>query len=355
MPPAPPRHAPALGRRRLLAAALTGTGALLLAACGPVRLGQPEAYTPPPPGIDDLYREDLLAALEVCRAGAEQLAASPPSTASDGGGSVADPAALASSLDVLQEALPQQRSALLTGAEQEKEDAGEDVSPVAPSTAPQDPPALVQALVDLRDLCVDAARQVSGALARPVAAIGAHAQFEALRIARAAGGITVSPPLAAEDIVATREAPTADPASIGAPVDYEKALQEAQDLEWYSGYACEVLASRLEDEEQEQQIAAAALHRGRAEALGAIAEEDGAPVVVQEPVYALPEQPLTAETAAQLPRDMAQSLLIAHLALTGAAPFERRPIAIAAALEEAVALSSLQTQMAAVPSLEAED
>ena len=37
-------------------------GALLaLAGCGQVELGGPAAYTPPPPGIDDIYRAELLA------------------------------------------------------------------------------------------------------------------------------------------------------------------------------------------------------------------------------------------------------------------------------------------------------
>src|SRR5690606_26429705 len=69
---------PLLGRRRLLrtsvlALAAGALGAGTLGGCGGIALGGPEEYTPPPPGIDDLYRRDLLALLERAIAGAEAL------------------------------------------------------------------------------------------------------------------------------------------------------------------------------------------------------------------------------------------------------------------------------------------
>ena len=65
-----------------LAAQGPGVGALGVLAlaglpgCGRIAVGGPEAYTPPPPGIDDLYRADLLDVLDRAIAGAEALAGS---------------------------------------------------------------------------------------------------------------------------------------------------------------------------------------------------------------------------------------------------------------------------------------
>src|SRR5690625_488211 len=65
-------------RRRLLMAApgllLGAGGAAALSGCGTVRLGGPEKYTPPPPGIDDLYRTDLIALLDRAIAGTATVA-----------------------------------------------------------------------------------------------------------------------------------------------------------------------------------------------------------------------------------------------------------------------------------------
>src|SRR5699024_9138253 len=117
----PPPPAPT--RRTLLGAA--GVAALLpLVGCGRIALGGPEEYTPPPPGIDDLYRTDLLELLERALAGTEQVAGT--------GSGDGDPE-LSSTLAALSSALPVQRTALLTGAEAETERAaGADRSPTRP-------------------------------------------------------------------------------------------------------------------------------------------------------------------------------------------------------------------------------
>src|SRR5690625_1552553 len=60
-------------------------------------------------------------------------------------------------------------------------------------------------------------------------------------------------------------------------------------------------------------------------------------------------------TAGMLPTQLAQGLLVTHLAVVGAAPFERRPLSIAAALEEAGELASLRAELEPVPSLVPED
>ncbi|MCW1805201.1 ferritin-like domain-containing protein [Brachybacterium squillarum] len=346
-PSAHRRPAPRPGRRAVLVAGAS-TGLLALAGCGTVRLGGPAPYTPPPPGIDDLYREDLLASLETCLAGARAVA------------EATDPGTDAATAEVLSElvgVLPAQRDSLRTGAELEDaasaEAAGSPTATVSPSASPAaDAAALVAALSDLRVLCTAAARQVSGSLARPVAAIGAHVHWAALRLAAASGAGEVAALPATEEIVPTRTVPETDPPSIGAESDYHLTIEAAQDQEWYAGYVHEVLAARTADEERTAHEEASTLHRDRAATLAAAAEEDGAPVVERKAVYVLPVEPLDDDTAAKLPAQVAVALLDAHLALTGAAPFARRPLGIAAALAEAGVLAPLTGAMDPLPSLD---
>lgn len=334
--PAPP------GRRRVLGAAAVGGLALLGTACGPLRLGQPERYTPPPPGIDDLYRPDLLAALDAARttcAAAADLREAQPEL-----------------VDALLAALDEQRRALLTGAEAS---ASPDAT-AAPSDgggAVADAQTAVAALVAQRDLCVQAARQVSAPLARPVAGIGAWAAWASARVAAllpaAAASLTALP--GPEQILATRTVPETDPPTVGASSDYHSTIETAQVDEWYTGYVREVLAARSEGSERERHLGACALHRTRAEQLAAIAAEDGAPVAVREAVYPLPPALADPAGAALWPGQASQDLLVTHLALVGAAPFERRPLPIAAALAEATALAAEVAGLAALPSLGEEE
>ena len=343
---APPPAAPT--RRTLLGAA--GVAALLpLVGCGRIALGGPEEYTPPPPGIDDLYRTDLLELLERALAGTEHMVGV---GAGDG-----DPE-VSSTLAALSSALPVQRTALLTGAEAEDERAAEqDPAPGQASPPPaQDVPAdlaeLVAVLVRLRDLGASAARQVSGSLARPVVAIAAHTAWAARRLDGDPGGATPSP--TAEELVPARKVPATDPPSIGAESDYHSTIERAQLEEWYAGYLHEVLAARSEGATRQQHLDLTALHRQRAEELGEIAEQDGAPVVARQAVYAVPGGTLDEQSAARLPTLLAQGLLVDHIALVGAAPFERRPLPIAAALQEAERLGALVDRMEPLPSLEVE-
>lgn len=321
--------------------------ALALSGCGAVRLGGPAEYTPPPPGIDDLYRTDLLALLVRARAGTERLQAA----------SGADEA-VADVLAALAEALPVQRTALLTGAEQEREaEADPGTEGAAPVDAPEDLPALAELLHGLRDLAADAARQVSGSLARPVAAISAHTAWAVVRLHAAApeqlGEVPPAPGV--QDLVPTREVPETDPPSIGATEDYHSALERAQAEEWYAGYAHEVLAARTEDAAREAHLALSDLHRDRATELGTFAEEDGAEVVPRQAVYALPAGSLAADAIGALPLTLSRSLLVDHLALVGAAPFARRPLPIAAALAEAERLGTGLDRLPPLPSLTAEE
>lgn len=345
--------APRVSRRQLLrATAACALVALPLAGCGPVALGGPQEYTPPPPGIDDLYRADLLAVIERAIAGTERLVG-------EAGGIAAGNPALSAALTVLSTALPVQRTALLTGAQAERErEAGEDPrdqSAPPPAEAPVDAAGLVAALVELRDLAVAASRQVSGSLARPTAGIAAHSAWIALRLHAAADAGEVPPPPAAEEIVPRREVPPTDPPSIGAQSDFHTLIEQTQQAEWYAGYLHEVLAARTEGEERERHLERTGLHRARGEALGLIAAEEGAPVVPRQPLYAIPGGSLDEERAGQLPTLLAQGLLLDHVALVGAAPFARRPLPIAAALEEAQLLAPRVDRMEPLPSLEVPD
>ncbi|MDN5821242.1 MAG: DUF4439 domain-containing protein, partial [Brachybacterium sp.] len=283
-PSAPPRAAVDGSRRGLLRVA--GVAMLLpLAGCGRIVLGRPEEYTPPPPGIDDLYRDELLELLERAIVGTARVAAE--------GDAEGDPL-LSSTLTALSAALPVQRTALLTGAErekerqQEKDPAAGQTSPPPPEEAPTDLSDLVAALVQLRDLAASAARQVSGSLARPVVAIAAHTAWAAQRLRGGAGSGGVAPSPTTEELVPAREVPTTDPPSIGAESDYHSTIEQAQLEEWYAGFLHEVLAARSEDESRQQHLDLTELHRDRAEELGEIAEEDGAPVVTRQAVYAMP-------------------------------------------------------------------
>lgn len=341
----------------MLRIAVAALVALPLAGCGRITLGGPEKYTPPPPGIDDLYRIDLLTLLDRVTAGTDHVV------------QALDPAAgepaLSAALTALGAALPVQRTALLTGAQLERElETEEDpapgrTTPPPPADAPTDIAGLLGALEELRDLAAAAARQVSGSLARPVIAIGAHTAWISVRLRTAAGTTDAipapTPSPTAEELVPSREVPATDPPSIGAQADYHTVIEQTQQEEWFAGYLHEVLAARVEEEARQHHLDQAELHRTRAEQLGRIAEEDGAPVVARQAVYAIPGGTLDAELVGELPTLLSRGLLMNHVALVGAAPFERRPLPIVAAITEAEQLAVLVDRMDPLPSLKVED
>lgn len=347
-----PPHRVAVSRRSALRATAGALAVLATAGCGSIALGGPEEYTPPPPGIDDIYRAELIPLLDRALAGTETVR----DTAEP---SAVDPA-LSAALTALWAALPIQRTALLTGAQQEEEidaqdPARERSAPARLADAPADLSGLLATLVALRDLSTSAARQVSGSLARPVVAIGAHTAWIARRLEDAAELEVVSAPASSEEIVPVRDVPDTDPPSVGAQTDYFTTLEQAQQEEWYAGYLHEVLASRARDEAREDHLGLVEVHRARAEELERFAEEDGARVIPRQAVYPLPGGTLDAQLTGQLPSLLATGLMIDHIALTGAAPFERRPLSIAAALAEAERLAPLVDRMDPLPSLEVED
>lgn len=341
-------------RAALTLGAVAATGGLL-AACGPVRWGGPASYTPPPVGIDDVYRPELLAALDELRTTVPHVVSTVPEV----GIQVTD----------LGGALGEQRDALLTGAEASasatpsSSSGGSDGSSSSStgssasdggSSEPVPLWHLVQLLEASATLCADACVQCSGSLARVVGAIGSHHLWTAGRLAALAQDPTVPAPTApaAEAIAPTRPVPTSDPPSVAATVDYQTELQETQADEWYSGYVFEVLAARTTDAtERTRMLDASTVHRDRARSLAAIAAEDQIASVLQEPVYGLPggEAPTTLDG---LPPELSATLLADWVALAGASPFARRATMIATAYAEAVTLSGVASALVPLPGLE---
>lgn len=342
----PPLRTRALGRRAVLGLGLATCGTLALAACGPVRVGQPTAYTPPPLGIDDLYRADLLAQLD------ELLAATAGST---------DPRAeFAGQILALHSALLEHRDALLTGAQTQQEASAASDGGTGEGTGAQatDPGALLEMLGGTVALGANACIQCSGSLSRVIAAIISHLQWAAGSVALATGAAGLAAPAAPAESALTpsRQVPASDPPSVAATVDYEAALQEAQADEWYAGYVLEVLAARATDDATRTPLLdASASHRDRAQRLAQIAEEDSLTGVAQEAVYPLPGGGLDEDTLAALAAEISQGLLEDWVALVGAVPFARRAFAVATALAEAQNLVGQTSAVPVLPSLVADD
>ncbi len=338
-------RSPAPSRRSVLGWGLGASAVLAVAGCGTVRVGQPAAYTPPPLGIDDLYRADLLDLLDRLL------------SATAGG---ADPREeIAGRIRELHAALVEHRDALLTGAETQKEQDASSASDDGGAQAqPVDAAALVDLLGQMIALGADACVQCSGSLARVVAAIVSHLQWAAGVLVLAAGeaALTAPAPPAEAALVPSREVPTSDPPSVAATVDYEAALQEAQGDEWYAGYALEVMAARATDDATRAPLLdASGAHRDRARRLARIAQEDQLTGVPQEAVYPLPGGGLDEETLAELSAGIGQGLLEDWVAMVGAVPFAHRAFAVASALAEAHGLVGVVSAVPVLPSLSADD
>lgn len=319
-----------------------GAAALLTSACGPVRVGQPATYSPPPEGIDDLYRADLLKALAPVAAQAERLR-----------GAAGPVGALGTQLH---SACTAQHAALLTGAEaQRSADASASASPSATASAgAPDVPALVRSVQALLTLGTAACVQCSGSFARVVAAICAHQVWAATRAAHLAGGSVAAPTVpAAASIRPTRTVPASDPPSVAAQVDYQNELTHTQGDEWYLGYVLEVLAARATDAAARKRLLSAAIsHRARAEELARWAQAASITSAVRQPVYPLPHGGADASELAGLPSHIARSLLPDWVAMVGAVPFEHRAYCVSVALTEAQGLSTAVTSLPALPSLD---
>ncbi len=338
-----------LARRGFLSVALATP---LLAGCsGPTRiaLGGRETYTPPPPGIDEIYRTELLKAVT-------DLAASTAHAEPKGD----FPALLTAPLEVHQKALR-------TGAEQEKT-ASAEVESSARSTASAmsgsrgvkvpAARAMVEAsrnLASLRDLYAHAAIQVSGDFADLCASGAAWAELAAARLARrarAAGINDVRAPKGFSDAKPAREVPDIDPPEPADANLIKAPLQSAQTDENFAAYALEVAATRVAKNHRDGYVKAANLHAERAEAFGEVAARLGFDPVAREAGYALPH-PFSAEDAATMRVDVTARSLANAVELTGLAPFSERAPFLFAALESAKALEPLEEHIAPFPGIDA--
>lgn len=315
-----------------------------LAACGPVRIGQPAPYTPPPPGIDDLYRPDVQSRLTSV---AEVLT------------SGTAPQPLRELVAHLRSANAIQQEALLTGAEKGGKSSGSSSTSAGGASdgggdAVIDGNALVDALEVVRDLTADACIQCSGSLSRVLAAIGAHCTWAAGRAAALLGdpGVGITPPPAADALRPTRTVPRSDPPSVGNQDDYQAYLTRTQADEWYAGYVEEVMAARADDPATRDALLTSSTgHRDRATLLAQMADADGLHAVAEEPVYPLPAGGEDPKAVQMLPGRISESLLIDWVSMVGAVPFARRAACVATAYETAAGHSRLAGSLAPLPSL----
>ena len=231
-----------LARRGFLAGILA---APLLASCtGPTRIaiGQRETYTPPPPGIDEIYRTELLTSVTDL-AGILETARPHEDFPS-----------------FLTSAIATHQRALRTGAEQEKiasaeanrtEKGGSAHESAAVGTQAPVERAMLDAargLAALRDLYAHATIQVSGDFADLCAAGSAWTEWAALRltrVAKAAAVAGVSAPKPFTDMEPSREVPAIDPPEAAETHLIETPLERAQTDENFAAYALEVAATRV--------------------------------------------------------------------------------------------------------------
>jgi hypothetical protein len=356
-----PSSPPPARRSVLRGALLLGVGLSATTGCEDIRVGRPETYSPPPEGIDDLYRKDLLDLLQIARS---TRPAAPKEASEDA----------ASLFTALHDALGTQHAAMLTGAEASDRASRAASSSASPSSAEQgdepatcactapdatddatDPQSLAALLVRLRDLAALASRQISGSLTRPVLGIGTYAVWAGTRLGALDLADAPDPPPPAKKIVPTREVPETDPPSVGAEVDFHDALERAQTDEWYAGYLHEVLAARTSGARRKDLLARAEKGRSRAGRLGRIAQDAGAEQVLRRAVYPLPDGRIARGQEKKLPLELARTLLEDHVVLAAAAPFEDRPLPIATALGQAVLLGRAGADLAPLPTLDPTD
>ncbi|MGQ4549791.1 hypothetical protein ACUH96_08610 [Dermabacteraceae bacterium P13077] len=310
MPPSPAanplRNAPT--RRALLIA-----GAFALSGCGVVRVGQPEGYTPPPPGLDELVRKDLLARAAALAAAAQR----------DGN---AQAARLAE----------QYLSALATGAEKE---AGKHPSPASA------PPALTDACGALRETCAQACLAASDSLARLSAAIGASATM----LLHTLTGAEVPPP---GKISVPWKDPGHDPVTVAPKREYETALKGLTEVLYEGAYALQAVAAGIPDATLKARYAARAeKYLSQADALAAQARQEGLAAATPRAAYRLPDSPQSAAEQTEVPRQVATAVLDNWVVCAGAFPAAKRAEAVRGAYSEADYLASLGVAPDPLPGL----
>lgn len=312
-----------LSRRLLLTSpilVLTGCGSQV----GRLTVGQPAAYTPPPPGIDDLFRADVISltarALGMCVQASTRVQALDDAPGAN----------LKTFIAEAQVALRDHGKALRTGAEEEKADGS--FAPEAPASAPPSLSAALTALVEvlstLRDTHAYGALQVSAPLARVMASAGAWSAYALARIsalARAANTPQTTPAAPTEDqLVPQRKVPATDPPTEASREEFRSELASAAANEFYASYAFEVIAAHREGTARENASAAALVHGERGELYTRIGEDIGAAPVERKAGYPLPFSDPTAAQLADLQRTLVLTSLTDACALSAAAPFDQR-------------------------------
>ncbi|MDO5645355.1 MAG: DUF4439 domain-containing protein [Dermabacter sp.] len=370
-----------VGRRPLLKGLLAAAGIAGVSAVATgcvdgrrIEVGSPAPYTPPPPGIDELYRADALSRTTVLLASLSAPGAAAAFTidgASEAGAALADlPRQWAEDLGAHERALQ-------TGAEAEASAAASDggasagsqtlansqnpespsASADAPASEPASPASLARALADLRDLYAFGAIQVSGTLARLFASAGSWCTWALSRLTRLASalGIDVQAPEAPAlgALIPTRDVPANDPPVATAASELTALLPGAQTAEWEAAYTLEVVASRDSGEARSRLVGWVAVHRERAEAYGEVASAVGLEPVRREAGYPLPS-PLDAARLTALTREVSFTSLTNAIALTYGAPFTHRAPFVAAWLTEAGNYAEIAAGLESLPGLESD-
>lgn len=339
-----------LSRRFLLA-----TPVLILAGCGSqagqLAVGQPSAYTPPPPGIDDLFRADAISLTARALGACVQVEAHVTSVKDEPG------AQMQSFVSQARKALSAQGHALRTGAEDEK--AGGTFAPQPPASPADSAGAgltfLAEALTSLRETHAFATLQVSAPLAQVTAAAGAWCAWALARVSIVAQEakitLTIPPAPTAKQLVPQREVPATDPPTEASLEEFRSGLASAAENEFYASYAYEVIAAHRVGAAREKASAAALTHSKRGELYASTGEEIGAAPVERKAGYPLPFSDPTASQLADLQRTLVLTSLTDACQLSATAPFEQRAPFIRAWLDAGAEYGRIASSKAPLPVL----
>lgn len=332
----------------MLAGAALSLPALSACRVGPVAIGQPEAYSPPPPGIDEQYRRDAVTMLTRTHHLAQDLLKAPspaPELAPD---TPLHAFVLQCSL-----AAAEHGEAMRTGAENEQ--TAQSASPAASTAAATDGSAsvtdLITALTEQRALLINATVQVSGSLARLTASIGAWSCWALSRAHRISPSLELPAPPTTADVTPTRPVPTADPAYIDPQDAVPDQLTAAQEHEWFAAYALEVLAARSPQNQRSALTSRIRQHRRRAADYGTAAAAIGSEQVAQKPVYDLPGSGRADEQLAALSTRISEQSLTNAIRLSSLITFEQRAPFIAGWASEGGVFGTLTTALTPEPGL----
>ncbi|MBB3021784.1 ferritin-like domain-containing protein [Helcobacillus massiliensis] len=334
-----------ISRRMLALRALTLTGAVAagvtLSGCANgarLRLGQPAQYTPPPPGIDEQYRTDILTALVTAA----------PVTDSFAAAATGDAQKLSA---LIAAAMQDQQRAFATAAELED---GTYPSAASPADAAAGAAEVAEQLRALRDLMLEATVQVSASLARITASAGVFSIWALSRLAAVTGDSALAPPAppSAADLAPTRPVPTEDPAYIDPQDGLAQLMQDAQRDEWFGAYALEVVAARAPKDQRAAHAKRAAVHRSRAESYTPAITALKAEPARREAAYPLTAEQRTDEGLAALAQEISTTSIAHAVRLSSAATFDQRAAFIAAWAEETPVFAQRAASVDSLPWLE---